>query len=141
MERVPVLKPVRRWRPVQRAAWTQRQRTTAAVWAPRLGREPRLTPHPAPQALLSKIPNYLIACAEAAQHEVGALHGRRTDMKSRLIAMTAALPLALTLAGCSPDDEPSALRNVERNQQEYQNTATDPAGPREISPPSNMTNQ
>lgn len=62
-------------------------------------------------------------------------------MKARLFAMTAALPLVLTLVGCSPDEEPSALRNNERNQQEYQNTATDPAGPREISPPSNMTNQ
>ncbi|MFI8742024.1 hypothetical protein [Stutzerimonas zhaodongensis] len=62
-------------------------------------------------------------------------------MKSRLIAMTAALPLALTLVGCSPDEEPSALRNNERNQQEFQNTATDPAGPRELSPPSNLANE
>ncbi|WP_019339831.1 hypothetical protein [Stutzerimonas stutzeri] len=62
-------------------------------------------------------------------------------MTSRLIAMTAALPLALTLVGCSPDEEPSALRNNERNQQEYQNTATDPAGPRELSPPSNLANE
>jgi len=47
----------------------------------------------------------------------------------------------LTLVGCSPDDERSALDNNTRNQQEYQNTATDPAGPREISPPSNRTNE
>jgi uncharacterized protein YpmS len=62
-------------------------------------------------------------------------------MTSKLIAMTAALPLAIALVGCSPDDEPSALRNNERNQQEFQNTATDPAGPREISPPSNLSNE
>lgn len=48
---------------------------------------------------------------------------------------------ALTLLGCSPDDERSAYDNNIRNQQEYQNTATDPAGPREISPPSNRTNE
>ena len=48
---------------------------------------------------------------------------------------------ALALVGCSPDDEESALDNNSRNQQEYQNTATVPAGPREISPPSNRTNE
>ncbi len=48
---------------------------------------------------------------------------------------------ALALVGCSPDDEESALDNNSRNQQEYQNTATDPAGPREISPPSNRANE
>ncbi|WP_278413326.1 hypothetical protein [Stutzerimonas kunmingensis] len=48
---------------------------------------------------------------------------------------------ALALAGCSPDDEESALDNNSRSQQEYQNTATDPAGPREISPPSNQANE
>lgn len=48
--------------------------------------------------------------------------------------------LALALAGCSPEEE-SALDNNSRNQQEYQNTATDPAGPRELSPPSNRTNE
>ncbi|AHY41237.1 hypothetical protein CXK93_01450 [Stutzerimonas decontaminans] len=48
---------------------------------------------------------------------------------------------ALALVGCSPDEEESALDNNTRNQQEYQNTATDPAGPREISPPSNRTNE
>lgn len=48
---------------------------------------------------------------------------------------------ALTLLGCSPDDERSAYDNNTRNQQEYQNTATDPAGRREISPPSNRTNE
>lgn len=48
---------------------------------------------------------------------------------------------ALALVGCSPDDEESALDNNSRNQQEYQNTATDPACPREISPPSNRTNE
>ena len=47
----------------------------------------------------------------------------------------------LALAGCSPDEEESALDNNTRNQQEYQNTATDPAGPRQISPPSNRTNE
>lgn len=49
--------------------------------------------------------------------------------------------LTLALAGCSPDEEESALDNNSRNQQEYQNTATDPAGPRELSPPSNMANE
>ncbi|RYJ64179.1 hypothetical protein [Pseudomonas songnenensis] len=48
---------------------------------------------------------------------------------------------ALAIAGCSPDEEESALDNNTRNQQEYQNTATDPAGPRQISPPSNRTNE
>lgn len=62
-------------------------------------------------------------------------------MTTRLIALAAAIPLTLTLIGCSPDDEPSAMDNNDRNQQEYQNTATDPAGPRELSPPSNMSNE
>lgn len=48
--------------------------------------------------------------------------------------------LALWLTGCSPEEE-SALDNNSRNQQEHQNTATDPAGPRELSPPSNMANE
>lgn len=48
--------------------------------------------------------------------------------------------LALTLGGCSPEEE-SALDNNSRNQQEYQNTATDPAGPRELSPPTNTTGE
>lgn len=48
---------------------------------------------------------------------------------------------ALALIGCSPEQEESALDNNTRNQQEYQNTATDPAGPRELSPPSNRTNE
>ena len=48
---------------------------------------------------------------------------------------------ALALLGCSPEQEESALDNNSRNQQEYQNTATDPAGPRELSPPSNRTNE
>ncbi|MBE7374394.1 hypothetical protein [Pseudomonas lopnurensis] len=48
---------------------------------------------------------------------------------------------ALALLGCSPEEEESALDNNSRNQQEYQNTATDPAGPRELSPPSNMSNE
>ncbi len=56
-------------------------------------------------------------------------------------AATAAI-LILGLAGCSPEqDEESALDNLNRNQQEYQNTATDPAGPRELSPPSNLANE
>lgn len=50
--------------------------------------------------------------------------------------------LVLALAGCSPEqEEESALDNLDRNQQEYQNTATDPAGPRETSPPSNLANE
>jgi len=64
---------------------------------------------------------------------------RRKAMKSSFI-LAGALA-ALALVGCSPDDEESALDNNSRNQQEYQNTATDPAGPREISPPSNRTNE
>lgn len=62
-------------------------------------------------------------------------------MKSKYINIAAALPLSLFLAGCSPDDEPSSMDNVSENQQEYQNTATDPAGPREASPPSNLSNE
>lgn len=62
-------------------------------------------------------------------------------MTIRLIAMAAAVPLALSLIGCSPEDEPSAMDNHDRNQQEFQNTATDPAGPRELSPPSNLANE
>lgn len=62
-------------------------------------------------------------------------------MTSKRIAIAAALPLSLVLAACSPDEEPSAMDNVSENQQEYQNTATDPAGPREVSPPSNMSNE
>lgn len=63
-------------------------------------------------------------------------------MTNRLYAAALALPVAAALAACSPeDDEPSAMRNVERNQQEFQNTATDPAGPRELSPPSNLSNE
>ncbi len=57
---------------------------------------------------------------------------------------TAAIPAlfaALLLTGCSPDAEESAMDNNARNQQEHQNTATDPAGPRELSPPSNMSNE
>lgn len=49
--------------------------------------------------------------------------------------------LMLALAGCSPEEEESAMDNLDRNQQEYQNTATDPAGPRESSPPSNLANE
>lgn len=62
-------------------------------------------------------------------------------MTSKCIAIAAALPLVLALAACSPNDEPSAMDNVSENQQEYQNTATDPAGPREVSPPSNLSNE
>jgi major membrane immunogen (membrane-anchored lipoprotein) len=62
-------------------------------------------------------------------------------MKSKYIGIAAALPLSLLLAACSPDDEPSAMDNVSENQQEYQNTATDPAGPREATPPSNLSNE
>lgn len=49
--------------------------------------------------------------------------------------------LMLALVGCSPEEEESAMDNLDRNQQEYQNTATEPAGPREATPPSNLTNQ
>jgi len=62
-------------------------------------------------------------------------------MISHLLVVAAALPVSLLLMACSPEEEPSALDNNSRNQQEYQNTATDPAGPREISPPSNMANE
>lgn len=62
-------------------------------------------------------------------------------MKSKHLAVAAALPVALMLSACSPDDEPSAMDNNSENQQEYQNTATDPAGPREASPPSNLSNE
>ncbi len=62
-------------------------------------------------------------------------------MKSHVWVIAAALPVSLLLMACSPEDEPSALDNNSRNQQEYQNTATDPAGPRELSPPSNRTNE
>jgi len=44
------------------------------------------------------------------------------------------LAVGLALAGCE-DREPGSLENVEQNPQEYHNTATDPQGPREISPP------
>jgi len=62
-------------------------------------------------------------------------------MKSKFITLVVAAPVSLLLVACSPDDEPSALDNVSENQQEYQNTATDPAGPREVSPPSNLSNE
>ncbi|QGZ28751.1 hypothetical protein [Stutzerimonas stutzeri] len=62
-------------------------------------------------------------------------------MKFKRTAVAAVLPLSLMLAACSPDDEPSAMDNNSENQQEYQNTATDPAGPRESSPPSNLSNE
>ncbi|MGK9066797.1 hypothetical protein [Stutzerimonas chloritidismutans] len=62
-------------------------------------------------------------------------------MTKRLYAAALALPIAAALAACSPDDERSAMENNERNQQEFQNTATDPAGPREVSPPSNLSNE
>ncbi|MCJ0971965.1 hypothetical protein MST27_01100 [Pseudomonas sp. PS1] len=62
-------------------------------------------------------------------------------MNTRPVAVLLAFPLALLLGACSPDDERSAMENNERNQQEYQNTATDPAGPREVSPPSNLSNE
>jgi hypothetical protein len=61
-------------------------------------------------------------------------------MRIKLVAAGAGV-LLLALAGCSPEQEESALDNLNRNQQEYQNTATDPAGPRELSPPSNLANE
>ncbi|EIK54856.1 hypothetical protein YO5_18862 [Stutzerimonas stutzeri TS44] len=55
-------------------------------------------------------------------------------MKPTTLLLCCALGLLL---GCSPEDEQdSALENVEENAQEYHNTATDPAGPGEVSPPS-----
>jgi hypothetical protein len=62
-------------------------------------------------------------------------------MTTRLIALAAAVPLALSLIGCSPEDEATSMDNHDRNQQEFQNTATEPAGPRESSPPSNLSNE
>lgn len=63
-------------------------------------------------------------------------------MKSHIATAASAAILLLGLAGCSPEqEEESALDNLDRNQQEYQNTATDPAGPRELSPPSNLANE
>lgn len=62
-------------------------------------------------------------------------------MQSKCIVAMVAVPFSLLLGACSPDDERSAMDNNSRNQQEYQNTATDPAGPREVSPPSNMANE
>lgn len=62
-------------------------------------------------------------------------------MKAKYLGIALALPLAALLTACSPDDEPSAMDNLDENQQEYQNTATDPAGPREASPPSNLSNE
>lgn len=61
-------------------------------------------------------------------------------MKPHVLAIAVALPLSLLLAACSPEEE-SAMDNNSQNQQEYQNTATDPAGPREASPPSNLANE
>ena len=60
-------------------------------------------------------------------------------MKWTLVMVS--LLTAMALAGCSPEEEESALDNNTRHQQEFQNTATDPAGPRQISPPSNMANE
>jgi len=60
-------------------------------------------------------------------------------MKWTLVMVS--LLTAMALAGCSPDEEESALDNNTRNPQEFHNTATDPAGPRQISPPSNMANE
>ncbi len=42
--------------------------------------------------------------------------------------------LGLLLLGCEKKDD-DALRNVNQNPQEYHNTATDPAGPRELTGP------
>jgi hypothetical protein len=57
---------------------------------------------------------------------------RENCMKSHFWAIAAALP---------PEDEPSALDNNSRNQQEHQNTAAEPAGPRETTPPGDMANE
>lgn len=62
-------------------------------------------------------------------------------MKSHLWVIAAALPLSVMLMACSPEDEPSALDNNSRNQQEHQNTAAEPAGPRETTPPGDMANE
>ncbi|MBA1273592.1 hypothetical protein [Stutzerimonas azotifigens] len=61
-------------------------------------------------------------------------------MKLGNLALCASL--GLLLVGCSPDEEEqSSMDNHDNNQQEFQNTATDPAGPRETSPPSDMANE
>lgn len=65
-------------------------------------------------------------------------------MKSHLWVIAAALPVSVMLMACSPEDEPSALDNNSRNQQEHQNTAAEPAepaGPRETTPPGDMANE
>lgn len=63
-------------------------------------------------------------------------------MKSHAWLLVAALPVSLLLAACSAEDEePSALDNNSRNQQEHQNTATDPTGPRQLSTPSTKANE
>lgn len=60
----------------------------------------------------------------------------------KLAAVLLCASVGVALAGCSPDaDEPSAMDNVQDNPQEYHNTATEPAGPRELSPPSNLPNE
>lgn len=60
----------------------------------------------------------------------------------RLHPLLLALACGALITGCSPeDDEEGALGNYEDNPQEYYNTATDPAGPREINPPSDVPNQ
>lgn len=61
-------------------------------------------------------------------------------MRNKLVATGAGL-LLLALAGCSPEQEESSMDNLNRNQQEYQNTATEPAGPREATPPGNLSNE
>jgi len=60
--------------------------------------------------------------------------------RSILATIGTAAILMLALAGCSPEQEESSLDNLNRNQQEYQNTATEPAGPREATPPSHLSN-
>ena len=61
--------------------------------------------------------------------------------QSKLATAGSAVILMLALAGCSPEqEEESSLDNLNRNQQEYQNTATEPAGPREATPPSHLSN-
>ena len=63
-------------------------------------------------------------------------------IRSNLATAGTAAILMLALVGCSPEQEKeSSLDNLNRNQQEYQNTATEPAGPREATPPGNLSNE
>lgn len=51
------------------------------------------------------------------------------------VACVLGLGALLALAGCEQAAQDEALENVDENPQEYYNTATDPAGPRELTGP------